>query len=156
MPPFARGFALHAIPTAGCPFDQRIEGQLRAARHRTHAGLVHEHEFDDVRTGMRAAGVLDQLLASRPMEQDLVLTHGDFCLPNVILHADAAAAPRVVGLVDCGRAGVADRYQDIALAMRSITDNFGGGSVPLFLDAYGLERVDQAKVDFFSLRDEFF
>jgi aminoglycoside phosphotransferase len=100
--------------------------------------------------------VLHELLAAAPIEEDLVLTHGDFCLPNVIIRPHAAGAPRVAGLVDCGRAGVADRYQDIALGLRSIAYNFGGGAVPAFLEAYGLRRVDQAEVDFIWLLDEFF
>ncbi|HEY7896476.1 MAG TPA: phosphotransferase [Gemmatimonadaceae bacterium] len=61
--------------------------------------------------------MLHELLAAAPIEEDLVLTHGDFCLPNVIIRPHAAGAPRVAGLVDCGRAGVADRYQDIALGL---------------------------------------
>jgi hypothetical protein len=44
----------------------------------------------------------------------------------------------------------------IALAVRSITYNFGGPAVRPFLDAYGLRDVDQAKVDYVCLLDEFF
>lgn len=148
--------AQHAIPVAGCPFDQRIAGQIEAARRRTRAGLVREYEFDDVRGGTRATDVLDDLLAAAPIEDGVVLTHGDFCLPNVIIRADAAGTPRVAGFVDCGRAGIADRYQDIALAIRSIGYNCGDGAVRAFLEAYGLRDVDHAKVDFICLLDEFF
>ena len=36
-----------------------------------------------------------------------------------------------------GRAGIADRYKDIALAVRSIRHNCGGAFVQPFLDEYG-------------------
>jgi aminoglycoside phosphotransferase len=57
---------------------------------------------------------------------------------------------------DWGRAGIADRYQDIALAIRSIGYNFGNAYVQAFLDAYGLTAVDEAKVHYYQLMDEFF
>lgn len=63
----------------------------------------------------------------------------------------------VTGFIDWGYAGVADRYQDLALAVRSITWNLGAEWVPSFLDAYRLpDGLDAAKIEFFHLLDEFF
>jgi len=56
-----------------------------------------------------------------------------------------------------GRGGVADRYQDIALAVRSIRHNLKSEKfVELFLDAYGLKNVDFSKIDYYILLDELF
>jgi aminoglycoside phosphotransferase len=63
---------------------------------------------------------------------------------------------RVSGFVDWSRAGVADRYQDLALAARSLASNFGPGYEPLLWEAYGLDRSDTAKVAYYQLLDEFF
>ncbi len=51
---------------------------------------------------------------------------------------------------------MADRYQDLALAARSIAYNFGAEWIKPFLDAYGLTEIDPAKIAFYKLLDEFF
>jgi aminoglycoside phosphotransferase len=62
----------------------------------------------------------------------------------------------IAGLVDCGRSGIADRHQDLALAMRSITHNFGREWVSTFLEAYGMRHPSVEKLSLFALLDEFF
>ena len=90
-----------------------------------------------------------------PAQEDLVFVHGDFCLPNVLL-APLDGALHVTGLVDCGRAGVGDRHQDLALAIRSLTYNLGPASVSPFLSAYGGPAPDTRLLEFFTILDEFF
>ena len=63
---------------------------------------------------------------------------------------------RVSGFIDWGRAGVADKYQDLALAIRSISSNFGKEYVHFFLVGYGIADLDESKVDYYQLMDEFF
>ena len=142
---------LHAQPIAECPFDQRLATQTERARERTYAGLVDEEDFDAERRGRRADELLEQLEREYPDEEDLVLTRGDACLPNVILEED-----RFIGFVDCSRAGIADRYQDLALVTRSITSNWGAEWTPLFFQTYGLPEPSSSKLAFYRLLDEFF
>lgn len=142
---------LHAQPITGCPFDQGLATQIECARERTHAGLVDEEDFDEERRGRRATELLLQLERERPREEDLVLTHGDACLPNVIFEGEC-----FTGFIDCGRVGVADRYQDLALAARSITGNWGSEWVQHFFEAYGLGDPDPLKLAYYCLLDEFF
>ncbi len=98
----------------------------------------------------RAHGARSGVGDSRPGVEDPVVTHGDACLPNLMLHGDAFA-----GFVDCGRLGLADRHQDLALACRSIRHNLGEACVGQFLAAYGAAH-DPARLSFYQLLDELF
>lgn len=144
---------IHSLDITNCPFDRRLDRTLYLARARCQAGLVDESDFDDERQGRSAASLLAELEATRPATEDLVFTHGDYCLPNVFLDPMAA---RLSGFIDWGRAGVADRYQDLALAARSLRYNFGPGWEPYLFDAYGLTTVDEAKIAYYQLLDEMF
>ncbi|RWX08934.1 aminoglycoside 3'-phosphotransferase [Rhizobium hidalgonense] len=142
---------LHRLPIASCPFDHRLENRVAVAKARMQAGIVDETDFDAARLGQSAAALFAELLRTRPIDEDLVVTHGDACLPNFI-----TAEERFSGYIDCSRLGVADRYQDIALACRSIAHNFGEALLQPFLDRYGLTAPDPARLDYYQLLDEFF
>ncbi|MGO6981915.1 APH(3') family aminoglycoside O-phosphotransferase [Rhizobium leguminosarum] len=142
---------LHRLPIASCPFDHRLERRVAAAKARMQAGIVDETDFDETRVGKSAEALFAELESGRPGREDLVVTHGDACLPNFIALEDGNS-----GYIDCSRLGVADRYQDIALACRSIDYNFGEALVQPFLDRYGMPATDPARLNYYQLLDEFF
>lgn len=142
---------LHSLDINACPCDHRLENRLASAEARMRAGLVDETDFDETRLGKSAFFLFGELQRLRPDSENLVVAHGDACLPNFM-----AAGGRFAGYIDCCRLGVADRYQDIALACHSIAYNFGGEFVRPFLNAYGLSIIDPVKMDYYQLLDEFF
>jgi aminoglycoside phosphotransferase len=142
---------VHEIKIDNCPFNQRLESKIEEARKRVQNKLVDEEDFDQIRLGLTPEELLKELLFKRPAMEDLVFTHGDYCLPNIIIDKGEFS-----GFIDWGRAGVADRYQDLALAARSITYNFGKEHVQHFLEEYGVKEVDESKIYFYQLLDEFF
>lgn len=144
---------IHNVDITNCPFSARLVPKFALAEQRTCAGLIDEADFDDERKGMHADELLKQLFESRPATEDIVFTHGDFCLPNVLIDP---AHLQLSGFIDLGRAGIADRYQDLALAARSLARNFGPEWVPLLWEVYGLEVIDSNKLAFYQLLDEFF
>ncbi|HRQ40906.1 MAG TPA: aminoglycoside 3'-phosphotransferase [Chloroflexota bacterium] len=139
---------IHSLPITGCPFDQRLAMKMETAHQHMLAGQVDEEDFDSTYSITEAYQLL---LAGRPVSEDLVFTHGDYCLPNIVV-----ADGRVSGFIDLGRAGVADRYQDLAICWRSTNHNFGPGWGDKFLAAYGAAQPDAAKMDFYRPLDEFF
>ncbi len=61
----------------------------------------------------------------------------------------------ISGFVDWGRAGVADRYKNIALVARSLERNTGEDLTLTFFEAYGLSSPDADKIEYYKLLDEF-
>lgn len=141
---------LHALDSADCPFDHRAHSRTALAEARVRAGLVDEEDFDEERAGQTAADVFAELSPLRPLQEDFVVTHGDATLENLL--ADKGV---LSGFIDCARAGLADRHQDLALATRSIGDYFGPAQVERFLARYDI-TPDPERMAFYRLLDEFF
>ncbi|RSZ56225.1 APH(3')-I family aminoglycoside O-phosphotransferase [Massilia atriviolacea] len=141
---------LHAIPVEACPFNSDHTVKLRLARQRIDAGAVDVDDFDDERAGWTAEQVWASLQDHLPLAPDLVVTHGDYSLDNLLMHDG-----EVVGCIDVGGAGLADRYQDLAIAWNNLGDY--GEALPdrLFLQ-YGLPFPDRRKLRFHLLLDELF
>lgn len=140
---------LHALPARDCPFDSSLRQALPLARERVAAGLVDEGDFDEDHLGRSAVSVFNELARTRPEREDLVLTHGDPSLPNFIVNGEYLS-----GMLDLGRAGIADRHVDLSIAVRSLRRNLGAEHAEAFLDTYGRDRVDPAKLEYFRLLDE--
>ncbi|MFD8245267.1 APH(3') family aminoglycoside O-phosphotransferase [Nocardia sp. NPDC059691] len=138
---------LHSIPVAECPFDGRLDVVLARARRNVVEGLVDADDFDDDNAGSTAAEILERLLAQRPEREDLVVAHGDFTPPNVLANGV---------LLDVGGLGVADRYRDLALAVRDLRADFGEAEVTAFFAAYGLAEPDERRLTYYRLLDELF
>ena len=98
---------LWAVDLSGCPADCRLDHKLMRAAEQVEQGRDPEE-------------LLDWLLGNRP-EEEAVLSHGDYCLPNVFGKGD-----RLTGYLDLGRAGIADKWCDIALCYRSLSQNYSG------------------------------
>lgn len=141
----------HAVAIDDCPFDHRVTREIERVRVRIDRGLLDDRGFGDRWQGHRVDDLWAELLATAPVDEDLVLTHGDYCLPNILLAGD-----QVSGFVDLGSAGVGDRYRDLALVRRSLIRNCGAAWVSLFFTEYGLPQPDEAKLTFYELLDEFY
>lgn len=148
---------LWAVDITDCPVDLGLAERLeRAAEIECDMDNVDPETFGENGFSSPAA-LLDWLRENRPPE-DRVLSHGDFCLPNIFLENWELA-----GFLDLGRCGVSDRWQDIALCWRSLRDNLGGrygDAVPGFdpdclFDALGVEK-DEGKLRYYLLLDELF
>lgn len=141
---------IHELPIEDCPFSERLDYKIELVRERMSKGLVDETDFDEERQGRTAGDAFGELIETKPDDEDLVFTHGDYCVPNVVLKDG-----KLSGFVDWGNAGVADRYQDLALLTRSILYNFGEDWTERVFEIYGI-APDLQKLHFYKLLDEFF
>ncbi len=141
---------LHAIPVESCPFNSDHRLRLGEAWWRLEAGLVDICNFQDSRLGWTAQQVWDAMTGLLPFEADSVVTHGDFSLENLIVVDNA-----VVGCIDVGRAGIADRYQDLAILWNCLRD-FGPDVQNSFFSAYGTGKPEEGKIEFHLMLDELF
>lgn len=142
---------VHALPVESCPFDRTLSAVVGEAHRRAEEGRVHLEDFDDERQGWPIDRLQVELDRTIPKTEDRVFTHGDFCLPNILLQGG-----RVSGMVDWGRAGIADRYRDIALLLRSFGANMDADLQTSFCEVYGIQELDMERVRFYQLLDEFF
>lgn len=141
----------HGLDLRDCPLHEEIDVKLAHAQHNVEHGLVDEDDFDQERQGKTAQEILAFLQNHRPAEDDLVFNHGDYSLPNILLQEK-----KISGFVDLSRAGVSDRYNDLAIASRSIRYNLGEQYEKLFFDVYGIKDVDQEKINYYRTMDELF
>ena len=147
-----------------CPCSvSSLTNRLMAAEYNVAHGLV-DIENTEPETfgegGFKNPGELLGWLKNNRPPEDIVLTHGDYCLPNIFAKGD-----RISGFIDLGKAGSADRWQDIAIAIRSLDHNFDGrysNGKPIFdfkprmfLDALGVE-MNEEKYRYYYLLDELF
>ncbi|MEI6914122.1 MAG: APH(3') family aminoglycoside O-phosphotransferase [Armatimonadota bacterium] len=142
---------IHGLSVADCPFDETLDIKLKRAEEGVLANLVSPEQFAEEHKGWSSQDILQQLIDTRPADEDLVVTHGDYCLPNILMDNG-----RLAGFVDLGLFGIADRYQDLALASRSLEWNNNAEQIPLLFKAYGLETVDEEKLKYYQMLDELY
>ena len=153
---------LWQVDIADCPGDWNLQNKLAAAREQVEMGLV---DMDNVEPdtfgekGFRSPEDLLQWLYDHQPKEELVLSHGDYCLPNIFGEGNG-----VSGYIDLGRTGIADKWCDIALCYRSLSHNYTGRyhghAYPAYDDMLlfrelGIEP-DWEKIRYYILLDEFF
>jgi kanamycin kinase len=136
----------HSAPVEACPFQFRSADAIQLVQSRLAAGQIDAaRDFHPEFAAMTAEAAVEELVANVPETETLVVCHGDYCVPNVLLRGTDVA-----GFVDLGELGVADRWWDLAVATWSLTWNFGPGYEDQFLESYGAPRDDR-RIRFYRL-----
>lgn len=115
---------LWEVDITDCPVVRDVDAVLKDARERVEKDLVDVEDAEPTTFGKGGyespQHLLEWLENHRPAFEP-VLSHGDYCLPNVFLENG-----QIKGFIDLGRAGVGDKWNDIALCYRSLKHNFDG------------------------------
>ena len=154
--------ALHAlwtIPVAECPFERTVADNLSHAETAILTGCFDASGCEPETFGPggfeNPKALLDWLKVNLP-PQDRVVTHGDFCLPNLFTDGK-----RFTGFIDVGNVGAGDRWMDLALGWRSLKHNSDGHYGKIYPDinpddlfrAAGVPK-DEEKLRYYILLDE--
>lgn len=145
-----------------CPVMKDLDGELKKAEYRVEHGLVEISDAEPDTFGENGRfrdpeELLSWLKDNRPSYEP-VLSHGDLCLPNILIENGD-----ISGFIDMGNCGIADKWEDIAMCYRSLRHNFDGtydkvyqGIDPdLLFKELGIEP-DWEKIDYYILLDELF
>jgi kanamycin kinase/aminoglycoside 3'-phosphotransferase-3 len=154
---------LWTINITDCPCSSTISDKLAQVKYDIDNDLVDMDNFDvETFTTEGFKNVLDlynYLDQNRPVE-DLVFSHGDYYLPNIFV-----SDREITGFLDLGNGGISDRWQDIALCVRTLRSRHmrfanRGEDVyqkykALLFHQLGIEP-DEEKIRYFILLYEFF
>ena len=118
-----------SVDITGCPTDRSLDAKFLEIETGIRNGSITMDQARQEETygpsGFKSpAELFDWLVKHRPQEE-LVLSHGDFCLPNILCNTHG-----LTGFIDLGCAGVADKWVDIEMVLWSMwansTGQFGG------------------------------
>lgn len=151
---------LWAVDISGCPTRRVLDDKFSEIEEGLRGGWITAEQAGQPDTyGPKGfpspAALFDWLVAHRP-EEELVLSHGDYCLPN--LFTDERG---LTGFIDIGLSGVADKWVDIDKGLWSMWANttgvFGGKqrlfNRQLLFDALGMQP-DEDKIRYYGLLNE--
>ncbi len=154
---------LWEINIMDCPCSSTVSDKLVQVKYDIEHDLVDMDNFDlETFTTEGFTDIFDlysYLDQNRPVE-DLVFSHGDYYLPNIFV-----SGSDITGFLDLGNGGISDRWQDIALCVRTLRSrhmrfaNLGEEEYlkykSLLFKELGIEPNEE-KIRYFILLYEFF
>jgi len=147
---------LQAVGISDCPFNHSIEIELQEALFNIQNDLVDMDDFEE-NSPYATPMELYEWLCGNKVAEEPCFVHGDYCLPNVLVQDDKC------GFIDIGNAGIADKWEDIAMCVRSLgynlylqkQDNKKNELVNYLFECLGIEP-DWQKIDYYIKLDELF
>lgn len=140
---------LHSINITGAQGFRSLKDDLAQIDNCLKGGLIKVADFRTANNNQAPEDVYSYLLKNKDRLLNTTLTHGDYCLPNIIILGNEA------GLIDVGDCGIGDPYKDFSAMEVSIRRNFGQEWIDEFYKYYGLEKRDDFKVKYYQLIDQF-
>lgn len=136
---------IHEISITNCPLPKyTADTLLDEAKHNVQSGQITAQslqERGDLRSPQQA---LDQVIALHPQQENLTFTHGDYCLPNILIHNNQP------NFIDWGSSGIGNPHRDLTSAQYSIRRNFGEEWIAPFFDFYGSQHINEEILAFYT------
>ncbi len=151
---------LWSVNVTSCPANRTLDQKFREIEAGLRNGTINLDQAKQADTdgpgGFESPSQLyDWLVKHRP-DEEKVLSHGDYCLPNIFCDEKG-----LTGYIDLGYAGIADKWVDIEKVLWSMwansTGKFGGRRREfdrrLLFDALGMPP-DEERLRYYSLLSE--
>lgn len=151
---------LHDLPVADCPFQRCLSVMFARAEDVVARKAVNRDFLAPTQRHLPPRDLLANIkrelperLAQEP--NDLVVCHGDACLPNFMVDPETL---HCTGLLDLGRLGTADRYVDLALILGNsqetwLTTQDAHYARSLLFDLHTIPHPDERRLDFYLRLD---
>ncbi|GEM_PF-1477431 len=144
---------MHSVPVENCPLDESMPAKLVRIRFLLDKGWLRKDTYN-ARTRRNAEHDYQFLCEQIPDQEEMVFTHGDFCLPNFLL-----TDRRVTGIVDLADAGPGDRYMDICTLANTMCYNYKQPHKFIhycqsIFELYGIADPDWDKLKYYQLVNE--
>lgn len=146
---------LHEVPVSECPFRRGLDTMVAVARDVVARDAVNPQFLPVEQQHTPATELLTRLTPQVPRRReqevaDMVVCHGDLCLPNIILDPQTL---KVSGFIDLGRLGLADRYADLALLLANARETWpdeerARAADLVFAERYGI-ALDHDRLRFY-------
>ncbi len=98
---------LWKVDIYNCPCDSSIDNKLKLAQERISNNLCSMENVEEesyIENGFKSPRELLNWLKDNKLSESYVLSHGDYCLPNIFIDKN-----RISGFIDLGRCGVGDK-----------------------------------------------
>lgn len=129
---------LHQMEIENCPINNRTKDYLKTVELGYRTGNFNSHYLLPHQQHLDRNGIYQMVQELAPHLESHTLIHGDFCLPNVILHNWKFQA-----LIDWDSAGLGDRHIDLFWAIWSLNNHLKTDRYrQYFLDCYGREMIN--------------
>ncbi|SDX93258.1 APH(3'') family aminoglycoside O-phosphotransferase [Paenibacillus sp. CF384] len=151
---------LHTLPVDQCPFERSLSQMFGRAVEVVSRGAVNSDFLPDEDKHMPHDELLERVHRELPVRldqerTDLVVCHGDPCMPNFIIDA---VSFQCTGLIDMGRLGTADRYADLALMVANAGESWtereeAERAFVLLFEILEIKTPDRERLDFYLRLD---
>jgi streptomycin 3"-kinase len=152
--------SLHEIPVGDCPFTRGLSAMFGRAADVVERNAVNPDFLDPEHQAIPPPVLLDRLRVQLPARlvqeaRDLVVCHGDACLPNFMVDPQTL---RCTGFIDLGRLGTADRYVDFSLLLANARETWTDAGQALaarksLFEVHGIGATDDERLGFYLRLD---
>ena len=142
---------LYNVDIENCPFDVSLNYKLKLIKYNIDNNLIDTNNISsNIIEKFKTPENIYKYLIENKFEEELCFTHGDLSLPNIFVYKNNFS-----GFIDIGESGVADKWFDLAILVKTLERNYGKESVEAFFEELGIEK-NKFKIEYYLLMIELY